>query len=78
MIFRYAGTTKDEQNLGMQIDVRTNAGVGKIFWEKVTGSTRQRPQPEKLREYLWAADIARPANTITLLDHFATSSRFWR
>ncbi len=71
MIFGYARVSTDEQNLDAQIDALTDAGAEKIFKEKVTGSTRQRPQLEKLLDHLRAGDVV----MIAKYDRLARSLR---
>lgn len=57
MIFGHARVSTNEQNLDVQIDALTDADVEKIFKEEVTGSTRQRPQLEKLLEQVRKDDV---------------------
>ncbi len=71
MIFGYARVSTDEQNLDAQIDALTDAGAETIFKEKVTGSTRQRPQLEKLLEQLRKGDVV----MISKYDRLARSLR---
>ena len=71
MIFGYARVSTDEQNLDAQIDALTDAGAEKIFKEKVTGSTRQRPQLEELLKLLREGDVV----MIAKYDRLARSLR---
>ena len=43
MIIGYARVSKDDQNLGRQIDQLKNFGAEKIIQEKYTGIKRNRP-----------------------------------
>ena len=48
MIIGYARVSKDDQNLGRQIDQLKNFGAEKIIQEKYTGIKRNRPGIEQL------------------------------
>ena len=71
MIFGYARVSTEDQNLDAQIDALEAAGAEKIFKEKMTGTTRQRPQLEKLLEQLRSGDVV----MITKYDRLARSLR---
>lgn len=49
MIFGYARVSKQEQNLDAQFDALTAAGAERIFKEKVTDKTANRPELDKLQ-----------------------------
>ena len=57
MIFGYARVSTADQKLDAQIDALENAGAERIFKEKITGKTRNRPQLEKLLEQLRKDDV---------------------
>lgn len=52
MIIGYARVSTNDQNLDSQIDALKAAGVEKIFQEKKTGKSRQRPELDKLLDQL--------------------------
>jgi len=52
MLVGYARVSTEEQNLDMQVDALRSAGCGEIFAEKVTGTRIDRPQYEKMREFI--------------------------
>ena len=57
MIFGYARVSTAYQNLDAQIDALKEVGAEKIFIEKLTGKSRQRPGLEKLLEQLRKGDV---------------------
>ena len=57
MIFGYARVSTNDQNLEVQLDALEEAGVEKIFKEKRTGSTTNRPELKKLLEQLRKEDV---------------------
>ncbi len=57
MIFGYARVSTDDQNLDAQIDALAAAGAEKIFKEKVTGKSKDRPELQKLLEQLRQDDV---------------------
>lgn len=71
MIIGYARVSTNDQNLDGQIDALKAAGVEKIFQEKKTGKSRQRPELEKLLEQLRAGDVI----VVTKYDRLARSLR---
>jgi len=71
MIIGYARVSTLDQNLAAQIDALKAAGAEKIFQEKVTGKSRQRPQLAKLLEQLRADDVV----MIAKYDRLARSLR---
>jgi len=56
MIFGYARVSTKEQNLNLQIDALKKAGSDKIFQEKVSGRSSQRPELLKLLEQIRPGD----------------------
>jgi DNA invertase Pin-like site-specific DNA recombinase len=56
MIFGYARVSTKEQNLNLQIDALKKAGSDKIFQEKVSGRSPQRPELIKLLEQIRPGD----------------------
>jgi DNA invertase Pin-like site-specific DNA recombinase len=52
----YARVSKEEQNLDRQIDVLKKEGCKKIFEEKVSGTSKDRPELLKLLEHLREGD----------------------
>lgn len=71
MIIGYARVSTSDQNLDGQIDALKAAGVEKIFQEKKTGKSRQRPELEKLLEQLRSGDVI----VVTKYDRLARSLR---
>ena len=69
MIFGYARVSTADQNLNSQIDALKEAGVEKIFKEKVTGRSRKRAELAKLLEQLREDDVV----VITKYDRLARS-----
>ena len=56
MIIGYARVSKDDQNLGRQIDQLKNFGAEKIIKEKYTGTKRNRPGIEQLLQTIRKED----------------------
>lgn len=52
----YARVSTLEQNEALQVDALTAAGAVRIFVEKASGATRQRPELERCFDYLNAGD----------------------
>ena len=57
MILGYVRVSTQYQNLDAQLDALKAIGVEKIFKEKITGKTKNRPQLEKLLEQLREDDV---------------------
>jgi DNA invertase Pin-like site-specific DNA recombinase len=71
MIFGYARVSTDDQNLDAQLDALKGAKVERVFQEKRTGKTRQRPELERMLEQLREGDIV----VVTKYDRLARSLR---
>jgi len=60
----YARVSTKDQNLDLQIEALQKAGCEKIFEEKISGSTKNRPELDKMIEqfregdelYVWRLD----------------------
>lgn len=55
-VFGYARISTEHQSLDRQLDMLEKYGVDKIYNEKMTGTTRNRPELEKLLERLTEGD----------------------
>ena len=53
----YARVSTQDQELALQLDALKAAGCGKIYKEKITGATRERPELQKLLDQLREGDI---------------------
>ena len=71
MILGYARVSTTDQNLETQIDALKGAGAEKIFQEKISGKSRQRPELEKMLEHLRGDDVV----VVTKYDRLARSLR---
>ncbi|MDO9491259.1 recombinase family protein [Acetobacterium sp.] len=69
MIFGYTRVSKTEQNLDRQIDQLKDIGCEKIFQDKITGMTMDRPELNKMFEYLRLGDTI----MVTELSRFGRS-----
>lgn len=70
MKYGYARVSTTDQKLENQIDLLKSAGADKIFREKYTGTTTQRPEFQKLLNELEANDTL----IVTKLDRFARNT----
>jgi len=52
----YARVSTQDQNLALQLDALKTAGCDKVFQEKVSGATAERPELRKLPELIWEGD----------------------
>lgn len=52
----YARVSTKDQNLDMQIEALEKAGCDKIYMEKISGSTKSRPELDKMIEHLRKGD----------------------
>ena len=71
MLFGYTRVSKTEQNLDRQLDQLQAEGCDKIFKDKITGTTMDRPELNKMLEQL------RPGDTVivTELSRFGRSTK---
>ncbi len=65
----YARVSTQDQELSLQLDALNAAGCGKVYKEKITGATRERPELQKLIDQLRAGDVV----VIWKLDRLARS-----
>lgn len=70
MKYGYARVSTSDQKLENQIDLLKSAGADKIFQEKYTGTTTQRPEFQKLLQALKTDDTL----IVTKLDRFARNT----
>ncbi len=71
MIFGYARVSTDDQNLDAQLDALKAAGAARIFQDKKSGKSRERPELEKLLDQLRDGDVV----VVTKYDRLARSLR---
>lgn len=71
MIFGYARVSTDDQNFDSQLDALTAAGAERIFQEKRTGKSRERPELERLLDQLREGDVV----VVAKYDRLARSLR---
>lgn len=71
MIFGYARVSTEDQNLDGQLDALKAAGADRIFQEKKTGKSVNRPELEKVIEHLREGDVL----VVTKYDRLARSLR---
>jgi DNA invertase Pin-like site-specific DNA recombinase len=57
MIFGYVRVSKNEQNQDLQFDALRKAGCEKIFHEKVSGASKERPEYARMVSELRKGDI---------------------
>ncbi|MBO8482810.1 MAG: recombinase family protein [Bacteroidetes bacterium] len=62
MVFGYARCSTADQNLDWQIDELKRQGCERIFMEKFTGTTRERPELVRM------IDMLRPGDTIVICE----------
>jgi DNA invertase Pin-like site-specific DNA recombinase len=65
----YARVSTEEQELSLQLDALEGAGCRKVYQEKITGSTKERPELQKMLEHLREGDVV----VIWKLDRLARS-----
>jgi len=80
MIIGYARVSTLEQNPDLQIDALKNAGAEKVFIDTISGSTKERPELDKMNEVLRSGDVVLVwrldrlgrslKNLISLVNHF--------
>ena len=71
MIYGYARVSTTGQDLSSQINTLKDQGCQKIYQEKFTGTTRKRPEFEKLLSEIRVGDTL----VVTKLDRFARSTK---
>ena len=71
MKYGYARVSTTDQKLANQIELLKLAGAEKIFQEKFTGTTTERPEFQKLLRVLKTGDTL----IVTKLDRFARNTR---
>ena len=57
MIIGYARVSTKDQNLSLQLEALKKAGAEKIFQEKISGATKERPELNNLIEHLREGDV---------------------
>lgn len=65
----YARVSTHDQDLSLQLDALEKVGCEKIYKEKITGATKQRPQLQKMLEQIRTGDIV----VVWKLDRLARS-----
>ncbi len=65
----YARVSTQDQDLALQLDALNEAGCEQTYQEKITGSTKERPQLQKMLEHLREGDVI----VIWKLDRLARS-----
>ena len=71
MIIGYARVSRTDQNLDAQLDALIDVGAERIFADKITGSTRSRPELDQLISHLRKGDVV----VVTKYDRLARSLR---
>ncbi len=71
MIIGYARVSTADQNLDSQLDALTDAGAEKIFREKTSGKTADRPELERMLEQLRPGDVV----VVTKFDRLSTAAQ---
>ncbi|PRD20855.1 UNVERIFIED_CONTAM: gin [Trichonephila clavipes] len=71
MILGYARVSTEDQLLDAQTDALETAGAARIFADKISGSTRKRPQLDRLLDQLRPGDVI----VVTKYDRLARSLR---
>lgn len=69
MILGYARVSTDDQNLNAQLDALKGAGAEGVFSDKLSGSSRKRPELERMLEQLREDDVV----VVTKYDRLARS-----
>ncbi len=69
MILGYARVSTQDQNLEAQTDLLTDNGAQRIFCDKISGSTRNRPELDRLLDQLREGDVV----MVTKYDRLARS-----
>jgi DNA invertase Pin-like site-specific DNA recombinase len=71
MLIGYARVSTDDQNLSLQRAALKEAGCRRIFEEKVSGATRDRPQLTRLLDHIREQDVL----VVARLDRLTRSTR---
>jgi DNA invertase Pin-like site-specific DNA recombinase len=71
MLIGYARVSTDDQDLALQRAALKEAGCRRIFEEKVSGATRDRPQLTRLLDHIREQDVL----VVARLDRLARSTR---
>ena len=71
MLIGYARVSTDDQTLDLQRRALTEAGCRRVFEEKVSGASRERPELARLLDHLREDDVV----VVTRLDRLARSTR---
>ena len=71
MIVGYARVSTTDQDLAIQLEALEAAGAEKVFSEKLSGTTAQRPQLQTCLDFVREGDTL----LVTRLDRFARSSQ---
>jgi DNA invertase Pin-like site-specific DNA recombinase len=74
MIYGYARVSTDAQDLSSELAQLKAAGCEKVFREKITGTTADRPQLQKLMKALAPGELLSPR---PLTASRATQPIFW-
>lgn len=71
MLIGYARVSTDDQDLRLQRALLSEAGCRRVFEEKVSGATRERPELARLLDQLRPEDVV----VVARLDRLAPSTR---
>jgi DNA invertase Pin-like site-specific DNA recombinase len=71
MLIGYARVSTDDQNLDLQRAALTGAGCTRIYEEKLSGASRNRPQLGRLLDHVRSGDVV----VVHRLDRLARSTR---
>jgi DNA invertase Pin-like site-specific DNA recombinase len=71
MLLGYARVSTDDQNLNLRRTALTEAGCGRIYEEKLSGASRNRPELARLLDHLRRNDVV----VVYRLDRLARSTR---
>ena len=71
MLIGYARVSTEDQSLDAQLDTLTEAGVERIFSDKISGAQRNRPELDRLLDQLRSGDVV----VVTKYDRLARSLR---
>ena len=71
MLIGYARVSTDDQNLDLQRAALREAGCTRVYEEKLSGSSRNRPELVRLLDHLRSGDVV----VVNRLDRLARSTR---